>query len=163
MSTRSGDADFDGMLWHDNYVYALAVSIGDVARGDWRSELVLDIDHIVEWICEAAPRLRFRVAPATLTFHNVTDLRINLDWGDSGCQTAVSEASIQVIDRSPVGDQKICLDQPYYRWRIEMNNPDGSVITFGATGFTQLLRAEPLLIDEQKLTPGQRAGLMPGQ
>ena len=163
MSTRSGDENFDGMLWHDNYVYALAVSIGDIERGDWRNELVLDIDHIVEWILESATRLRFRVAPATLTFHDVTDLRIDLDWGDSGYRIAVSEASIQVIDRSPVDDQKICLDQPYYRWRIEMNNPDGSVITFGATGFTQLLRAEPLLIDAQKLAPDQRAGLMPEQ
>ena len=162
MSMHGGDETFDGLLWHDNYVYGLAVSLGDIERGDWRSDLVLDIDHIVEWVCEAETRPRFRVAPATLTFHDVTDLRIDLDWGDSGGRVAVSEASIHVIDRSSVVDQKICFDRPYYRWRIDMNVPFGGKIAFGATGFTQLLHAEPLLIDEQKLTPSQRAGLLRG-
>jgi len=38
----------DATSWHDNLVDALLFNAGDVATGDWRSELVLDIDHIVE-------------------------------------------------------------------------------------------------------------------
>ncbi len=50
----------------------------------------------------------------------------------------------------------IYLDRPYYRWVIELNLPPGGAIAFGAVGFTQVHRAEPLLIDEQKLKPAQR-------
>jgi hypothetical protein len=74
----------DEISWHDNLVYGLLFNVGDVAKGDWRSELVLDIDHIVEWICGTDSYAWFRVAPATLTFHDVTDLRVNFNFGGSG-------------------------------------------------------------------------------
>jgi hypothetical protein len=96
--------------------------------------------------------MRFRVAPATLTFHNVTDLRIAVDFGDSGGQTMMNELSIATITRAPVADQKICLDQTYYRWRIELNWPQGGEITFGASGLTQDLRADPVLLEEQRFS-----------
>ena len=151
------EADFERLSWHDNHIYGLHLSLGDAARDDWRSDLVLDIDHIVEWVCGVDKRTWFRVAPATFVFHDVTDLRVDIDWGDSGCQMAIREASIDDIARERVTDQKICLDRPYYRWRIEANWPKGGVIAFGASGFTQTLRAAPVLIDEQKLSPLDRA------
>jgi hypothetical protein len=151
------EADFERLSWHDDTLYALRIEVGDIARDDWRSELVLDIDHIVEWLCEAGRRVRFRVAPATLIFHDVTDLAIAVDWGDSGHQTALHEAAIDVLTRAPVADQKICLDRTYYRWRIALAWPRGGEIAFGASGFTQRLRAAPLLQDEQKLSPADRA------
>ena len=151
------ETDFERLSWHDNHIYGIHLSLGDAARDDWRSYLVLDIDHIVEWICGVDKRFKFQVAPATLTFHNATDLRIDVDWGDSGNRTAIHEASIDGITRNQVSDQKICLDRPYYRWRIETNWPKGGVIGFGASGFTQKLRAAPVLIDEQKLSPLDRA------
>ena len=48
----------------------------------------------------SAPRtaaFRFRVAPADLVFHGVTDLKIAIDWGDSGDRTALHD----LIDRRP--------------------------------------------------------------
>ena len=151
------DVDFERLSWHDNHIYGLHLSLGDAARDDWRSDLVLDIDHIVEWLCGVDKRAQFRVAPTTLAFHHVTDLGIAIDWGDSGCRTAIHEISIDGIAREAVADQKICLDRPYWRWRIETNWPKGGVIAFGASGFTQTLRATPVLIDEQKLSPLDRA------
>ena len=71
--------DFDGLSWHDDTIYGLRFEAGDSFQGDWRAELVLDIDHIVEWVREGAGRVRFRVAPATLVFHGVTDLKISID------------------------------------------------------------------------------------
>jgi hypothetical protein len=153
---QDATADFDGRAWHDNALYALSLDVGDVARGDWRSDLVLDIDHIVEWLCGADQQVRFRVASAILRFHHVTDLRIRVDCGDSGGQVALHPLSIDTITRERIRDQKICFDRPYWRWRIALNSPHGGAITFGASGFTQTLRAEPVLLDQQQLPPAGR-------
>jgi len=104
-------------------------------------------------------RPRFLVAPATFIFHNVTDLRISIDFDDSGLQRASSEIRIGGVTRMQQlkEEQNICLEWPYYFWRIEIMSPPASEITFGASGFTQTLRAAPVLLAEQKLTPGDRA------
>ena len=156
MQQQVSDADFARLSWHDDTVYGLRFAVGDIHRGDWRSELVLDLDHIVEWLCGSDRSVRFRVAPATLVFHDMTDLRIALDWGESGHRTALSEPQIDAITRAPVAGQKICLDRPYYRWRIAFNWPHGGEVAFGASGFTQTLRAEPVVLDQQRLPPGDR-------
>ncbi len=156
MHATTTEKDFQRLSWHDNHVYGLRLAIGDTDADDWRSDLIFDIDHIVEWVRGDDARVRFRVAPAELTFHGVTDLRLGVDWGDSGFQTSLNEISIAGIERHRVENQKIYLDRPYYRWVIELNLPPGGAIAFGAVGFTQVLRAEPLLIDEQKLKPAQR-------
>ena len=97
-----GPQAVDATSWHDNLVYALLFNAGDVAKGDWRSELVLDIDHIVEWICGTDGGARFRVAPAALTFHDVTDLRVSLDFGGSGHRQLLNELSIAAISQEPI-------------------------------------------------------------
>lgn len=152
-------ADFDATSWHDNYLYGLSIDIGDIEKGDWRSELVLDIDHIAEWVKDDDGKICFQVAPATLVFHSVTDLKLAIDWGDSGFQTALHEASIDHIEREQITNQKICLDRPYYHWRIVLNWPTGGELTFGASGYTQTLRAKPILQNEQKLSVSTRASL----
>jgi hypothetical protein len=151
------EKDFDRLSWHDNHVYAIVFCVGDISLGDWRSDLVLDIDHIVEWVCGSDRRPQFLVAPATLAFHDVTDLRLDLAWPTSGFRVALNEVSIAGMARAPIADQEICLDRPYYSWRIETNLPPQGLIAFGASGFTQKLRAAPVLIDEQKLSPAGRA------
>jgi hypothetical protein len=37
--------------------------------GNWCSEVVLDLDHILEWL-SGPDGMRFRIVPATLTFEN---------------------------------------------------------------------------------------------
>jgi hypothetical protein len=63
---------------------------------------------------------------------------------------------IDDVARERIVDQKICLDRPYYRWRIAFNWPRGGAIRFGASGFTQALRAAPVLQDQQQLSPLDR-------
>ncbi len=167
MAQNLTEKDFETLSWHDNIVYGLRFDVGDSSQGDWRSDLVLDIDHIVEWICgtgglpsvplREAGVAQFRVAPASLIFHHVTDLDIGLNFGDSGHRTAMNEPSIDAITRQRIKDQKICLDRPYYRWRIAFNLPPGGEIGFGASGFSMELRADPVLTDEQRLSPADRA------
>ena len=149
-------SDFDDYSWHDNIVYALRFDVGDASRGDWRHDLIFDIDHIVDWVPGGQRGARFRVAPATLTFHEATDLRIAVDFGDSNCGTAINDLSIGDITRQRVDDPQRFPENDYYRWRIELNLPEGGEIVFGARGFSQMLRAEPVLVDEQRLPPGNR-------
>ena len=156
MAQPPSSSEFAGLSWHDNALYGLRLDIGDGSRGDWRSDLVLDIDHIVEWLCGADRRVRFRVAPATLTFHDVSDLKIAIDCGDNGGQVALHALSIDRIARERLDEQKVCLDRAYYRWRIVLNDPPGGSIDLAASDFTQLLRAEPVLRDEQQLSPSDR-------
>lgn len=156
MTSPSGPG-FEDLSWHDDTLYALRLDVGDSTRGDWHADLVLDVDHIVEWLCGTDRRIRFRVAPATLTFHDVTDLRIAIDCGDSGGRIALHPLSIDRIDRAPLADRRICLDRPYHRWRIVLNWPPGGLITFGASGFSQVLRAAPVLSDQQQLSPAERS------
>lgn len=151
------EADFDEICWHDCHLHGIDLRTGDADANDWTSDLVLDIDFIVEWICKVGGGVaQFRVAPAALVFHGVTDLRIAVDWGDSGCRAVLHPASIKGIDREPVVEQKAYLDRPYYRWRIAFDWPEGGEITFGAAGFTQALRAEPVLSETQSLSSARR-------
>jgi hypothetical protein len=156
MAQPATSPEFADLSWHDNALYGLRLEVGDPSRGDWHANLVLDLDHIVEWLCGVDRQVRFRVAPATLTFHDVTDLQIAIDCGDSGGRIALHALSIDRVTRERIPDQKICLDRPYWRWRIALNWPEGGAITFGASGFTQVLRAAPLVLDQQQLPPADR-------
>lgn len=156
MTPTTEASDFERLSWHDNTVYGLRLEIGDPERNDWRSNLVLDLDHIVEWVCDGDGGCRFRVAPATLTFHHATDLQVAIDCGDTGGQVALHAFSIDAITRERIVDQKICFDRPYYRWLIALNWPPGGEIRFGASDFTLDLRAAPVLLDQQQLSPLDR-------
>ena len=157
------EPEFDGWSWHDCHLWGLSFRVGDPDEDDWTADLVLDIDVIVEWICGVSGGHQFRVAPATLVFHGVTDPQIRIDAGDSGHRTAIHLASIDHIERAPVADQKVFLDRPYYRWRILLNWPQGSELAFGAAGFTQTLLADPVLKEVQHLSLTERSRLMSGQ
>ena len=153
------EADFDALSWHDCHIWGMDLRPSDPDRGDWRSDFVLHLDFIAEWLCGIDGQGQFRVAPATLTFHGVTDLRIDIDWGRSAFQTSLHEASIARIERERVHDQKVHLDRPYYQWTIRLNWPQSGELSFGAVGFTQTLLAEPVLLDRQWLSPDERSRL----
>ena len=157
MKSRTSPSEFAPLLWHDNPIHGLRLELGEPELGDWRSDLVFDIDHIMAWARDATGRSPpFQVAPATLTFHHAGDLRIGVDCGDTGGQVALHELSIDRITREQVQDQKVCLDRPYHCWRIDLNWPKGGVIAFAASGFTLVLRAEPVPSDTPRLPTAYR-------
>lgn len=153
---ETASPEFSPHRWHDNLIFGLRLDLGDADAGDWRNNLVLDIDHIVSWTCGGDGKARFEVAPATLTFFHAADLRIAIDCGDSGGQTAIHEMSIDRIERRRVEKQKVCLDRPYYRWGIELNWPKGGFIRFAASALALDLRARPLTLDQPRLPAGYR-------
>jgi hypothetical protein len=146
MEPESAASEDLAWRWHDNVIYGLAFDRGEPDENDWRSDLVLDIDFIAEWLGGAAGELRFRVAPATLIFHQVTDFAISADQGDSGGRNAIFEWSIDRVDR-------VRLDRTfdYWRWTIHLHAPPGGYIAFCASGFTQNQKAQAILAAEQRL------------
>ena len=147
--------DFEQLSWHDNSLYGISWKV------DYESdtnELILDIDYICEWICDPNKTCHFKVAPANLNFHNITDLKINIDCGNSDFQACLdSGIPISSISKEQIKNQKVHLDKPYYKWIIKFDAPaKDSFISFGASGFTQTLRKDPVLTDSQSLTLNER-------
>lgn len=151
---------FDEVSWHDCHIWGIELRPGDTDAGDWTSDLLLHIDFITEWICDEDGSCRFRVAPAQLVFHGVTDLRMSIQMPATEFRSGLRPVSIAAIERERVADQQVYLDRPYYSWHVRLNWPQDGFLAFGAVGFTQTLLAEPQLTSLQHLTPGQRQNLL---
>jgi hypothetical protein len=139
-------ADFEALSWHDCHFYGFRLE----EREHGTAELEFDIDFIVEWLCHDDRPWEFRVAPATLVFHNIFDLRVELDYAAVGAgMTAFTIAGIERETLSfPNGHSS-------FRWRLPVNWPSG-VMTFDSPGFTQILRRPPVLVNRQCLEPDER-------
>src|SRR5688572_3301573 len=89
------EADFEGMSWHDNAVHGLQIRSGPHGSG----MLLLDIDYIVEWICPPDSPCLFSLAPATLAFQEVYELKVDIDY--AAATAATGPFSIMNIQRQP--------------------------------------------------------------
>ena len=139
------DAQFEEMSWHDNHVHGLRV----IETGNGEGDLVLDVDHIVEWLnCEGAG-FNFRIVPVTLTFHGVMFPRISLDYAAS--TVAFGPFMIHSIERR-IEQRTHYVAQ---LWKILISSPRGG-IEFEGRGFTQQAHGKPILSSGQCLTPEQR-------
>jgi FtsP/CotA-like multicopper oxidase with cupredoxin domain len=96
------------------------------------------------------------VAPATLVFHDVMGLNLAIRWCPAGSEESLHPAHIHEVHRELVELQNVRLDRAYYHWKVLLNWPKGGEVSFGAAGFTQALRAEPILTTKQHLTLRQR-------
>jgi hypothetical protein len=92
--------------WHDNPIYGIHWRGAEPDRGLWRSELVLDIDPILDWVPSKERCFTFLIAPAILLFHDVGDLEVCLDsrGGDDGYRRYLNELSIHHVDRQAIAD-----------------------------------------------------------
>jgi hypothetical protein len=136
------EADFEWMGWHDCAVHAIAF------RPE-RFELLLDLDYILEWVEPAGGgSYTFRVAPATLVFHDVSDVRIDLSpWP----AILPSLAAITRADPQPTPNGR------HVKWAWSMEGHEGA-IRLRATGYTQVLRTAPRETSAQSLTWEERGG-----
>ncbi len=135
--TTWNQSDFPNMSWHDNHVHGLQI----VEGADGAGELILDIDHILEWLQPSEGTFAFRVAPATLTFHQVMGLRVEIDYASA--TAGIVPPSIDEIVREES------------RWTIRIGWPHGQIV-FSGNGFTQVLRGTPVVYDHQCLEPQER-------
>lgn len=139
------EADFPDMSWHDCQVNSLSLE----QEGEWQSDLVLDLDFIVEWLRGTDKTYRFRVAPARLRFINVDNLRLDI--------SLKFKQPLEIY-----GVERTELPMPGYRnyhWVIKFQNyPDlkESVIEFDATGFVQELTGRTVETAAQNLAGMER-------
>ena len=144
--------NFDAISLHDSKVHGVQFCI-DVAK--FQSDIVFDIDYIVESACDSG--FQFMVAPAELRFHNVTDLNLSINWGESGFQNSVSGPFIIELAREPA-ETKMRVKN-YYLWKIVCNNEKYN-ISLGASDFTLTLLSDPVASSEQYLDIEERKALI---
>ncbi len=134
---------FELMTWHDNTLHGISC-----VDENFANDLVLDIDY-VEQCLEEAGYYRFKVAPAKLVFHEVSQLKISLI--SNGPQTMFAYlATINGIGREQVGENR-------YRWMVDLLGCKENVITFESSGFTQETYREAIISTSQHLTVDQRS------
>ena len=139
------DADFPEMSWHDVHVHGLRLIEGEHGTG----ELILDIDYILEWL-KKDKTFAFRIAPAVLQFHQISGLRMALDYARP--TIGIVPFSLSGIRREPITYKT---GYQSFRWFLEVNCPEGS-LEFEAPSFTQTLSGPELVSPNQRLLPAER-------
>lgn len=144
--TDWSDADYDLLSWHDNHVHGVELHEGEHGTGT----LILHLDYILEWLPPINGGYSFRIAPAILSFHEVSGLKFELDY--LSVSAGMTPFSIGHIAREAVMS---ATGNTSYRWSISINWPEG-FITFHAPAFTQRLLALPVVSSAQVLTVSAR-------
>lgn len=145
--------NFDPHIFHDNLVHGISISVEGFS-----SELRLDLDHIVDWptcVSTDAHGSEFTVIRGAAIFHDVTDLCVNIDWGDSGYTTAVSGPYIDVVQRVEIFPA-IRLPN-YFQWKIIFTDGRSS-INLGASSMEFITQGMPVTLDRHYLTHSERNG-----
>src|SRR5215831_20800336 len=138
------DQDFEKMTWHDVKIHAMALNPYRKGKMFFTTgELVFDIDYILKWVQTADKPYGFWVAPATLVFNNVTQVTMHSFFPDPVWE-------IDDIQREEVKPASVRT----WLWKIW----DGE-LSFRSTGFSQYIRKEPVLQDQQELSLRERGGI----
>ncbi|HPC94452.1 MAG TPA: hypothetical protein PLU87_05885 [Sedimentisphaerales bacterium] len=155
-----GSSAFNQVLLHDVPVYALSVQ-----RLKCEVNLVLDIDYAA-W--NRFPDNHYEI-PATLTFLDVVDLQIHLDWGTSlrreepyGVICDFSGQMIIYDFRRFAYTDPIYTERSYWRYELDFSDPRDGRISLGAKDFTIVGRHDPVRSNQQTLDPDQRPPLTRG-
>ncbi len=147
---------------HDADVYGFFLQ----RRGSEIS-FILDIDYLAEWILLPNNHFEYLIAPATLTFLDVVDLQIHLDWGPSlrkeepygVIDNFSGEISIYDFRRFAYTDP-IYTERPYLRYELNFSEPLDGRISLGARNFTIVGRQDLMRSDHPTVDPDQRPPLV---
>jgi hypothetical protein len=142
---------FEDLSWHDNAIHAFRITEGDDGCS---GNLILDIDYILEWIPPSAQagNFSFVVSPADLVFLQVTYLVISIDY-------ASSSSALQPMTIDEISREVVTYPNGYseFAWKIELNWPEKSFISFRSPRMSQALRGASVRSTSQSLMPSQRA------
>jgi len=142
------DSDFDVMGWHDASIHAVALSQDAF-------EILLDIDYIFRWVQPEFGRTDFSfwVAPCTMVFRNVYDIRLEADSGSVRPILTVGDLLRSDSRRPKNADHIGC--ETEWRWVFDCFNGE---VSFWSVGFELYVRMAPLLTSAQVLTLDERGG-----
>lgn len=140
--------DFETIYWHDNAIHGFRI-LEDQNEGC--GELILDIDFITEWLAPQDNHYNFKITPSDLTFHEVSDLVMSVNY-------AAASATVQPMIIREIQREAHTYPNGYssFAWKINLNWPPNSTISFQASGFTQVARMEPIVSRAQYLSPSER-------
>lgn len=129
------DKDFNEMGWHDNYIYGILFP-------DENQKLILDIDYIFEWVLDDRTNLyNFWVSPCELTFLNVSNLKIEIDFLDS--------VGLNIVDLK-MSNPRLYPNEIDTKWDFSIETDKG-FLTFESSSFEQRLKRKPIMSNSQKL------------
>lgn len=148
----------DENQFHDNLIRGVSFA-SDV--GDFSSDIHFDIDHILQWIhCSVKEgESLFSVSRALLKFHDVSDLRLDISWGDTQYSQYAGYSSgvyILNITKERVTSSLAPGGEGYYEWQILTNNKD-CTIKFGASSMSLELIGPPKTVNRQYLLNDERS------
>ncbi len=140
--------------FHDDTIHAIQFIPVDVDDDNWESELILDIDHITDWVKSSKDGYEFDVAEATLSFHDVSEISIR-------CRILGGGANPIPIDRIERSDEPIIKRGDYvcFEWAICLNDGDDGTIRFIASGYSLEKARKPIRLSEQMIPKSQRLAL----
>lgn len=138
------DSDLGAMNWQDSTIYAW------FARKDsW--ELFFDIDYVLEMgnVSGSGSRFSYSVAPATLFFSSVYNVRVNV-YSPSGTLNVVSLERFDPMEAASGAGRLL------WSWRMHCNEGD---ILLRGSGFRLRLRRPPSLSRRRTLAFADRGGV----
>lgn len=140
--------------FHDDTIHAIQFVPVDVDNGNWECELIVDIDHITNWVKSNKDGYEFDVVEATLSFHDVSEISIRCSILGGG----VNPIPIDRIERS---EKPIIKRGGFesFEWVIFLNDGNRGTIRFHASEYSLDLSRKPIRLSEQMIPKSQRLGL----
>ena len=141
--------DFAVMGWHDANIYGMVIEKGEEP---WQGNLIFDIDYIFEWVHPVPPQkyFSFWVAPCTLIFKEVYELRIDIDQQGNTLEL-FDFHNISLLTKEELNNGAII-----YEWLLELHVGE---IQFKSLGFEQMVRKTPICTNGQVLSLEERGGV----
>jgi len=141
--------DFDIMGWHDANIYGMIIEKGEE---QWQANLIFDIDYIFEWVHPVHPQkyFSFWIAPCTLIFKEVYELRIDIDQQGNSLEL-FDFHNISLLSKNELENDIIV-----YEWLLELHIGE---IQFKSLGFEQIVRMVPIYTNGQVLSLEERGGI----
>jgi hypothetical protein len=153
MVSKDSHASIDHQF-HDDTIHAIQFIPVDVDDDNWECELVLDIDHIINWVKSNKNGYEFDVVEATLSFHDVSKISIQ-------CSILGGGANPIPIDRIERSDEPTIKRGEFmcFGWIIFLNDGDDGTIRFVASRYSLDKARKPIRLSEQMIPKSQRLGL----
>ncbi len=143
------EEDFELMGWHDANIYGMII---EKEEESWQANLIFDIDYIFEWVHPSPPQeyFSFWVAPCTLVFKEVFDLKINID-----CRGSAFDL-LEIADLNLISKYEQEPGVTIYEWCLDLQEGD---IRFKSLGFEQIVKKNPIYGNSQVLSNDERGGI----
>jgi hypothetical protein len=164
---RTAKLEIDSSAFEQVDLQEVRVHAFLLQRQKYEVNLVLDIDYLEEWSLLPDNRFDFLVVPATLTFLDVVDLQIHLDWGTSmrreepyGVISSFSDEVMIYDFRRFAYTDPIYTERSHLYYELNFSDPLDGRISLGAKDFTIVGRQEGVRSSRSTFDPAQRVPLV---